>query len=139
MRPQARSLPSTHSGPAQTLVRITLVSSLTRALIGKSSPRAACLPPGSRAPIPGAEPPESNTMTTHLFSFTAAEREKTWHGLYLKELTGWLGGPYRYQPIASQASGHMPVKRPNDWLCPRSPPEYRVVTCQPWRWDSRKD
>lgn len=56
--------PRCHVGQAQTPVRITLVSSLTRALFGMSSPLANRLPSGSRAQTPGADTPQNNGTTT---------------------------------------------------------------------------
>lgn len=85
--------PRCHVGQAQTPVRITLVSSLTRALFGMSSPLANRLPSGSRAQTPGADTPQNNGTTTHLPRFTATERRTNTHGFYLKQQTGdsWVG------------------------------------------------
>lgn len=47
--PASPSLPSRRGSPTQTPVRITRVSSLTRALFGMSSPQAARPPPDSQA------------------------------------------------------------------------------------------
>ena len=48
--PSGPSLPRRRGSPTQTPVRITRVSSLTRALFGMSSPQAARPPPDSQAP-----------------------------------------------------------------------------------------
>lgn len=85
--------PRCHVGQAQTPVRITLVSSLTRALFGMSSPLANRLPTGSRAQTPGADTTRTTEQQPHLLSFTATERRTSRHGFYLKKQTGdsWVG------------------------------------------------
>lgn len=87
--------PRCHGGPAQTPVRITLVSSLTRALFGMSSPLVNRLPTGSGAQTPGADTLQHNTTTTiplQLHSYRKIDEQAQ---LLLKEADRrWLGGPY---------------------------------------------
>lgn len=85
--PASPSIPSRRGSPTQTPVRITRVSSLTRALFGMSSPQAALPPPDSQAPDTKQTPPHLPS------SDSAAKRKRNWPGFYLKKQTGcsWAG------------------------------------------------
>ena len=72
--PASPSIPRRRGSPTQTPVRITRVSSLTRALFGMSSPQAALPPPDSQAPDTKQTPP-------HPPSSSAAERKGKETGL----------------------------------------------------------
>lgn len=89
MRSPARRPLPVLLGPAQTPVRITSVSSLTRALIGMSSQQAGLprLPaPGPRAPVP-TQPHGPPGKQPHLPESVGGERLKNGDGFLLKEPT----------------------------------------------------
>lgn len=121
--PAGLSPPRRRGGPAQTPVRITRISSLTRALIGMSSPLAARPTRHPGAPARSA----TNTTSTSPAQLHSRGKTEVASRLLLKGADRVVG---RASPLLTNSKSyfnHVPAKWPPDWARSLSPPEYRVI------------